>query len=195
MADLQHVILRTFRNSGRVPHAIWPRKSGQTQWRGFRASRVDLVSRGPRANRLVQGKDTRYSHLQNAISKSVVGRYTHSVFYPPTTFQKSSTDQSVSLLTRVFIVGSVILTVISIVPVTSSWSGAPGASRPILDNNPWLWIDVVYFIGNIKLAISIIKYVPQVWKMTWSDCLVSFSIEVRFIECNVNSKYGLEISL
>ncbi|KAH7052223.1 L-cystine transporter-like protein [Macrophomina phaseolina] len=83
---------------------------------------------------------------------------------------KVGADQKVSSIALGIFWGNILGVIIIVLTV---WAESSDGGY---DPSGWAWIDVIYAVGYVKLVVTVVKYVPQVWLNFKRKSTVGFSI-------------------
>ncbi|KAM3562036.1 hypothetical protein MY1884_002032 [Beauveria asiatica] len=96
---------------------------------------------------MVQPNDVAYTLHGLAISSTI-----YSQFYPRLWGFYTTRPVKISLWCSVTFWASILAALLGILAASAS-----------PDSQSWMWLDVVYLVGNFKTLLTLLKYLPQVW--------------------------------
>ncbi|KAM3440052.1 hypothetical protein MY4824_002307 [Beauveria thailandica] len=96
---------------------------------------------------MVQPNDVAYTLHGLAISSTI-----YSQFYPRLWGFYTTRPVKISLWCSMTFWASILVALLGILAASAS-----------PDSQSWMWLDVVYLVGNFKTLLTLLKYLPQVW--------------------------------
>ncbi|EOD52765.1 putative l-cystine transporter protein [Neofusicoccum parvum UCRNP2] len=112
----------------------------------------------------------RFNDFAFALHAVVLCLIIYSQFWLKSWGFKVGADQKMSRMAMGIFWGNILGVVIVVLTV---WiKGKDGGYDP----DSWAWIDVIYAVGYVKLVVTVVKYVPQVWLNYKRKSTVGFSI-------------------
>ncbi|KAF9638504.1 Lysosomal cystine transporter [Lasiodiplodia theobromae] len=112
----------------------------------------------------------RFNDFAFALHAIILSIIIYSQFWLKAWGFKVGADQKMSSLAKGIFWGNILGVLFVILMVLAK--GKDGGN----DASGWAWIDVIYAIGYVKLVVTIVKYVPQVWLNYKRKSTVGFSI-------------------